>query len=1136
MQAVLAALIFCALAGTVHAQTALVMGANNKFEMYNATPAIVLDFGQTTAGTWTFSSPVALASGQTLTVPSGALYVDGASTGNTQLASANAGATDYTITLPAATGTLALLGTTQTFSGAKTFSGVAAFTGTPEIGNGLGLYFQNSSNGNDALWAESSGGVLFAKLGTANTFEIQLNNTTDALDYNVSVPNEWTAQEPFYFNNTVTLANLGSGTSTQSYCGTSSDQVIPCSAPVVVAPGGAGGINWNQGIGCGNMLNGGPIQYGVMSSLSNWCTDFLFWSAYATDPSGLFEIVLGGTVANGDNVNLYFKSSNATLNPSFTGSISGTTLTVSSFPSNVGQLGVGTIISGSGITGAGTVITALGTGTGGVGTYTISNSFSLSSRTLTVAGWQFSYTVSGTQTLTQVAAGLVALINANPAWFIPPIGGFCPAGTSSIPPCGISVTSTGAGNSGAEIQADFDTRYQLQIQFVTSPGNETLQIYNNWIAGPVYYTGTTAGTANAQTVTVSGWSAAAGNSINVTIGSGLTNTGSATLNVNGSGAAIVVKPSVTDFQMHVLTGGELVAGSSNNILSYSPACVGYNTSVACWVLGMDAVQTNYGSTISQGTYYPLPSFWDESYVWQVARLSGGTGVAPQNTNDGPPGSQAWLMSIACATNAGGNSAANLYIPGQNCVNYGGVARNLVNATQPQMAFFIQSVGGDAWYFQQGISLADGCSYPFASDCTYPDKGGGTIDIQTYYVAGHQVVTGSSAAGAVFGGYDGSVDDLELWNGADSVVCHVPDGGINFLCNGAVQAGNGTSYGFYLANSSNASDAHIYEGSAGAFNLKAGSAGITNSLATTFSFENTAANTTFATINSNGINISNALSLYFENSSAADDALIQETSGNLMLVKFGTANTFEVQLNNTTDILDYAVTTSGDWTFGAPISMGGHNIYGGVAIGSTLALYSTSSGSASGDYIDLLASEFFFQTTGGTTKMDYGSTNSGAWTIPTHLYLTGLTTGSGSAALCLNSTGSQVESDTSATICGISALRYKNLIAEITPDQGALGILSLRGESYTYKKGTPGHENDPSTHVSLIADDMAAMNRDCAEYSDQGVENYMDRCFEAYQVGYDRKMWELVAKLADRLPANDNLKAEVEMLKKAVGQP
>lgn len=63
-----------------------------------------------------------------------------------------------------------------------------------------------------------------------------------------------------------------------------------------------------------------------------------------------------------------------------TGSISGTTLTVTAVTS--GTLTIGQYISGSGVT-AGTKITALGTGLGGAGTYTVDTSQTASSTTIT---------------------------------------------------------------------------------------------------------------------------------------------------------------------------------------------------------------------------------------------------------------------------------------------------------------------------------------------------------------------------------------------------------------------------------------------------------------------------------------------------------------------------------------------------------------------------------------------------------------------------------------------------------------------------------------------------------------------------------------------------------------------------------
>jgi len=69
-----------------------------------------------------------------------------------------------------------------------------------------------------------------------------------------------------------------------------------------------------------------------------------------------------------------------TQTPVFTGSISGTTLTVTAV--TTGNIGIGSVISGTGIT-SGTTITALQSGTGTTGTYTVSVSQSVSSTTIT---------------------------------------------------------------------------------------------------------------------------------------------------------------------------------------------------------------------------------------------------------------------------------------------------------------------------------------------------------------------------------------------------------------------------------------------------------------------------------------------------------------------------------------------------------------------------------------------------------------------------------------------------------------------------------------------------------------------------------------------------------------------------------
>jgi hypothetical protein len=100
-------------------------------------------------------------------------------------------------------------------------------------------------------------------------------------------------------------------------------------------------------------------------------------------------IASGTTIVNfnsggGGNVNeagTYTLSQNATTpNPIFTGSISGTTLTVSAI--SVGYLGVGCVVSGTGVT-IGTTITAVISASGGVGTYTVSASQTVGSVAMT---------------------------------------------------------------------------------------------------------------------------------------------------------------------------------------------------------------------------------------------------------------------------------------------------------------------------------------------------------------------------------------------------------------------------------------------------------------------------------------------------------------------------------------------------------------------------------------------------------------------------------------------------------------------------------------------------------------------------------------------------------------------------------
>ena len=92
---------------------------------------------------------------------------------------------------------------------------------------------------------------------------------------------------------------------------------------------------------------------------------------------GTYTLGLSQTIASSQ---MYTSSPGAVV----TAAITGTTMTVASVAS--GTLYVGQTIQGAGIT-AQTIITALGTGTGGTGTYTVNNSQTIASITMYALNW-----------------------------------------------------------------------------------------------------------------------------------------------------------------------------------------------------------------------------------------------------------------------------------------------------------------------------------------------------------------------------------------------------------------------------------------------------------------------------------------------------------------------------------------------------------------------------------------------------------------------------------------------------------------------------------------------------------------------------------------------------------------------------
>lgn len=115
-----------------------------------------------------------------------------------------------------------------------------------------------------------------------------------------------------------------------------------------------------------NLFAIGALQETVITALGT-----------GTGGVGTYTIGLSQSIASSQ---MYTSSPGAIV----TASMSGTTMTVSAVSS--GTLYVGQTIQGSGIA-TQTIITALGTGSGGVGTYTINNSQTISSQTMYALNW-----------------------------------------------------------------------------------------------------------------------------------------------------------------------------------------------------------------------------------------------------------------------------------------------------------------------------------------------------------------------------------------------------------------------------------------------------------------------------------------------------------------------------------------------------------------------------------------------------------------------------------------------------------------------------------------------------------------------------------------------------------------------------
>lgn len=170
-----------------------------------------------------------------------------------------------------------------------------------------------------------------------------------------------------------------------------------------------------------------------------------------------------------------------------TGSISGTTLTISAVTS--GQLGIGSELSGTGIA-AGTVITALGTGLGGTGTYIVASQ-TVSSTTITGKygqplsvpyTWGVPQDGDGTASTPATASATVS-VDMSGWTFV--------SGSSTFSVTGCTAITIGAGatsGSNAQYSATYSTMLANIAAAINFCSSVTANIPAGWTAGKVYNT------------------------------------------------------------------------------------------------------------------------------------------------------------------------------------------------------------------------------------------------------------------------------------------------------------------------------------------------------------------------------------------------------------------------------------------------------------------------------------------------------------------------------------------------------------------------------------------------------------------------------------------------------------------------
>jgi RHS repeat-associated protein len=326
----------------------------------------------------------------------------------------------------------------------------------------------------------------------------------------------------------------------------------------------------------------------------------------ATAASGAIavgQIVTGSGVAAGTVVTAYLgggtswqvspsqtvASTTLTMLPAVvaaTGSISGMTMTISAVTS--GTIAVGQVVNGSTIS-SGTTITALGTGVGGTGTYTVSPSQTAASTSLTITG--------GVLTVTAVSQGTLAT-------------GQTITGTGVAAGTLVSSLGTGSGAAGAYIVNTPQSVSSTALTLLSNaPPNgavavgsiaPTAAVVTGSISGTVMTVTAVTSGALAVGQVITGTGVATGTTIiGVELGSG--GTGSYIVNTAQTVASTTLTGAGTTFTATGVTAGRLMVGQALTGSGVSAGTV--ITGLGSGVGGPGAYPVNISQTVGSTTVW-----------------------------------------------------------------------------------------------------------------------------------------------------------------------------------------------------------------------------------------------------------------------------------------------------------------------------------------------------------------------------------------------------------------------------------------------------------------------------------------------------------------------------------------------------